>query len=320
LARATGSTVELSIIIINWNTRQLLKECLESVRDHAPQCAHEVLVVDNASGDGSQAMVKQEFPQYTLIENDTNRGFAAANNQAMVIARGSNILLLNSDTLVHGNVLEESVRYLREHADVGAMGCRVLNTDGTVQLTCSQFPSLWNQVLMASGLWKLRWPKYFGKYLMTDWQRDSERDVDTISGCYLLVRTSIVRQVGMLDENFFFFGEETDWCLRMRQAGWKLRLAPVGTITHHGSASVRKLNHKRDVMLSGAMIRLQLKHNGVIAASACWLITAAFNASRAAYWTLRSAIVPSEGASSRATHFRRVVGALGTIWPKPQNT
>lgn len=310
--------MELSIIVINWNTRQMLKECLESVRDNAPDFAYEVLIVDNASADGSAAMVKQEFPQYQIIENDTNRGFAAANNQAMQIAKGSTILLLNSDTLVHGRVLEESVRYLQPRPEVGAMGCRVLNTDGTVQLTCSQFPSLWNQVLMASGLWRLRWPRYFGKYLMTDWQRDSERDVDTISGCYLLVRTSIVKQIGMLDEDFFFFGEETDWCLRMRKAGWKLRFAPVGTITHHGSASVRKLNHKRDVMLSGAMIRLQLKHRGVAAAAACWLITALFNASRAVYWTLRSAVAPSDSAASRATHFRRVVAALGTIWPKPQ--
>jgi len=309
--------VELSIIVVNWNTRQLLRECLDSVRAHAPTCAFEVIIVDNASTDGSVEMVREEFPGYVLIVNSTNRGFAAANNQAMQIATGEQILLLNSDTLVHGNVLQESVNYLQSHAEVGAMGCRVLNTDGTVQLTCSQFPSLWNQLLMTSGLWKLRRPRYFGKYLMTDWQRDSEREVDVISGCYLLTRRSVIRQIGMLDENFFFFGEETDWCLRMRNAGWKLRFAPVGVITHHGSASVRKLNHKRDVMLSGAMVRLQLKHNGVLAAATCWLITAVFNASRAAYWTIRAALAPSEGATSRAAHFRRVVGALGTIWPRP---
>jgi GT2 family glycosyltransferase len=310
--------VELSIIVVNWNTRQLLKECLESVRNNPPECSFEMLVVDNASTDGSVEMVKGEFPEFVLIENQTNRGFAAANNQGFEVAKGRDILLLNSDTVVHGRVLENSVQYLREHAEVGAMGCRVLNTDGTVQLTCSEFPSLLNQILLASGLWKLRRPRYFGKYLMTDWQRDSEREVEVITGCYLLVRRAVIDQVGVLDEDFFFFGEETDWCLRMRRAGWQLRLAPIGTITHHGSASAKKLNHKRDVMLSGAMVRLQLKHFGVAAAVASWLIAAIFNGSRAIYWTVRAVVTPSEGASNRATHFRRVLGALGTIWPRTQ--
>lgn len=311
-----SAPIRLSIVIVNWNTRQLLLEVLTSVRDNAPDFPYEVIVVDNGSADGSADLVRTEFPEYVLIANPDNRGFAAANNQGFAIARGEQILLLNSDTLVHGNVLAESVRFLDEHPDVGAMGCRVLNTDGTVQLTCSQFPSLLNQFLMATGLWTLRWPKFFGRYLMTDWQRDSERDVDVITGCYLLVRRKVMDQVGVLDEAFFFFGEETDWCLRMRQAGWRLTFAPVGTITHHGSASARKLNHKRDLMLTGAKVRLHRKHYGTLAGILCWLIAAWFNGSRAVYWTIRSWLKPAPKTNERAVHFRRVFAGLGSAWPE----
>jgi len=308
-------SIRLSIVIVNWNTRQLLLEVLTSVRDNAPDFPYEVIVVDNGSSDGSAELVRSQFPEYLLIANLDNRGFAAANNQGFAIARGDQILLLNSDTLVHGTVLRESVRFLDQHPEIGAMGCRVLNTDGTVQLTCSQFPSLLNQFLMASGLWTIRWPRFFGRYLMTDWHRDSERDVDVITGCYLLVRRKVIDQVGVLDEAFFFFGEETDWCLRMRQAGWRLTFAPVGTITHHGSASARKLNHKRDLLLTSAKVRLHRKHFGMAAAIGCWLIAAVFNGSRAVYWSLRALVSRSPEASNRATHFRRVVGELGFAWP-----
>lgn len=308
--------MDLSIVVVNWNTRQLLRECLESVRANAP-ASFELIVVDNGSTDGSVEMVRSDFPEVVLIANEDNRGFAAANNQGFAIARGTNILLLNSDTVVHGDVLAESVRYLERNPEVGAMGCRVLNTDGTVQLTCSRFPGLVAQFMMASGLWKLKRPRFFGAYLMTDWQRDSEREVEVITGCYLLVRRVLIDQVGVLDEDFFFFGEETDWCLRMRKAGWKLMFAPVGTITHHGSASARKLNHKRDLLLTNALVRLQRKHYGTARAAASWLLACAFNGTRAVYWTLKAALAPSERSTQRAEHFRRVVSGLGSeAWPR----
>src|SRR5690625_5220479 len=304
---------DLSIVIVNWNTLEMLRECLDSVRASEGGRAAEVIVIDNASEDGSADMVATEFPETRLIRNAENRGFAAANNQGFAIARGRYILLLNSDTLVHGDVLADSVAWLDAHPEVGAMGCRVLNTDGSVQLTCSMYPSILNQLLQASGLWKLRRPRFFGRFLMTYWQRDSERMVETISGCYLLVRARVIEEVGPLDEDFFFFGEETDWCRRMRDAGWKLAFAPVGEITHHGSASVRKLNHRRDVMLTEAKVRLHRKHGGVVHAGIVWLIAGLFNGSRAAFWTLRG-IPGDETAKARAEHFRKVTAALPSTW------
>src|SRR5690625_3304033 len=274
---------DLSIVIVNWNTREMLRDCLASVHENEGERAAEVIVVDNASDDGSAEMVAAEFPQAVLIRNTENRGFAAANNQGFAVARGRHVLLLNSDTILHGDVLARSVAWLDSHPGAGAMGCRVLNTDGSVQLTCSMYPSILNQLLQASGLWKLRRPRFFGRYLMTDWQRDSERTVEVISGCYLLVRARVIEEVGPLDENFFFFGEETDWCRRMRDAGWLLVFAPVGEITHHGSVSVKKLNHRRDVMLTEAKVRLHRKHGGIVPAAVVWLIDGFFIGSRAAF-------------------------------------
>lgn len=305
---------DLSIIVISYNTLELTQECLASVFQEAPNCSFEVIVVDNNSEDGSARMITGEFPSVRLIENKENKGFAAANNQGFEIATGKNFLLLNSDTIVMGDVLQQSVDFLIEHQEVGAMGCRVLNTDGTTQLTCSMFPSNLNLLIMTTGLDRLRWPKFLSRYQMRYWDRDTVRDVEVISGCYLLIRAELVKSVGALDEDFFFFGEETEWCERIRDAGWALRFAPVGEIIHHGGGSVKKLNYKRDVMLSRATILLHKKSRNLFSAIVCFFILVTFNFSRAVFWTLRSLF--DEKAKSRALHFRSVVSQISSTWPK----
>lgn len=308
--------IDVSIVVVNWNTRDMTLECLKTVFAGLEDVSAEVILIDNASGDGSVEAIARRFPSVKIIANAENRGFAAANNQGFEIARGAQVLLLNSDTLVHGDAIPASVRYLAARPEVGAMGCRVLNADGSVQLTCGMFPTLVNQFLLATGLWKLKRPRFFGRQFMTDWARDSEREVDTISGCYLLVKRQVMEQVGALDEAFFFFGEETDWCRRMRDAGWRLMFAPVGEITHHGSASARKLNHRRDVLLSEALVRLHLKHGGLAAAIPSYVLILSFNVSRAAFWSLRSVVSRSTHVSERAAHFRKVTLEAGAIWPR----
>ena len=205
---------------------------------------------------------------------------------------------------------------MEAHPDVGIMGCRVLNTDGTVQPTCSRFPTLLNLILLTSGLWKFGWPPFLDRYQMRRWDRRDERDVDVISGCFMMARMSAVRQVGLFDEEFFFFGEEADWCRRFQQAGWALRFAPVGEITHHGGRSVRKLNHKRDLLLSSATVRLHRKHGGLLAALIAWLILATFNISRAIFWTVRAAVSGRAAARQRRDHFRQVVRHQRDAWPR----
>ncbi|GFE52488.1 glycosyl transferase [Roseobacter cerasinus] len=302
----------LSILIVNWNTREMTRDCLASVMAGLGDLAAEVILVDNASEDGSAEMVARDFPQVRLIENTENRGFAAANNQAMEVARGDLLLLLNSDTLVHGDVLAQSVAYLDAQAEVGAMGCRVLNADGSLQRTCSMFPSPLNLALDTFGLSKLPWPRFFGRYHMRYWQRDSTRAVEVISGCYLMLRRTVVDEVGLLDEDFFFFGEETDWCQRMRAAGWELMLAPVGEITHYGGGSVKKLNHKRDIMLFSALVHLNAKHRGPAAAKLTALVLWIYTVTRAGAWSLLG-MVRSQ-AAPRGRHYRAVLTHAREFW------
>jgi len=293
----------------------MLRDCLETVYAGLNALRAEVFVVDNASTDGSLEMVRTAFSDVHLIANEENLGFATANNQALKLAQGRHILLLNSDTLVHGDVLSASVAYLDTHPDVGAMGCRVLNGDGSLQITGSGFPSLLNLFLLTSGLSRLP-GGFFDRYLLTRWDRTDERELDVISGCYLLVRHKVVKAVGLLDESFFFFGEETDWCRRIQQTGWKLMFAPVGEITHFGGGSVTKLNHKRDVMLTEGTVRLHKKHFGFFGGLACWLLLLSFNLSRAVFWSMAS-IGGTEKTRNRAIHFWKVVSAPRQTWPQP---
>ena len=307
--------MDLSIVIVNWNTREMLRNCLKSIPVQHDDYRVEIIVVDNASEDDSGAMVTADFSAVTLIQNTENLGFAKATNQGLRVARGRYLLLLNSDTLVHGAVLADSVRYMDERVHVGMMGCKVLNEDGNTQMTCSRFPNFANLLLQTLGLNRFRHPRWLQRYQMLDWDRNDEREVEVISGCYLLVRREAMERVGLLDESFFLYGEETDWCKRCAEDGWQLMFAPVGCITHLGSGSSRQLNYRRDLMLSEGTVRLHRKHDGPAAASGVWLLLLLFNVSRSAYWSLRSVVDRSVGTSARADHFRRVVRHFSRAWP-----
>ncbi len=306
---------DLSIIIVSWNTRDVLRHCLQSVVDGLGGLQTEVFVVDNASHDASAAMVAQDFPQFRLIANSDNVGFAVANNQAIKLASGKYVLLLNPDTLVRGDVLLRSFEYMEQHAAVGALACRVLNGDGSVQLTCGGYPTLWNLFLLSSGLFRCKWPSAFSRYQLLNWKRDSERDVETITGCYMFARATAIAKVGLLDESFFCYGEETDWCRRFWNAGCPLRFAPVGEITHFGSLSSRQCSHRRDVMLTDGLIRLHNKHGGKLSAIAAWTILWLFQVSRWCYWSLAAMATRLPAAKARRDHFGGVLRDFGNLWP-----
>ena len=297
--------LDLSIIIVSWNTREVLRECLRSVFAGLHGLTAEVIVVDNASSDGSAQMVRQCFGNATLIANETNRGFAAANNQALRIANGKYVLLLNSDTLVLGDVFARSIRYMEGKADVGVMGCRVLNPDRSVQRTCLRYPSVLNLFLSATGLARLRWPRFCGREHILDWSRDGERDVDVVSGCYLLVRASAIRAVGIMDESFFFCGEESDWCRRFAAAGWRCRFAPVGDIVHYGNVSGSRLRWKRDALLTDGVLRFIRKHDGALSANLGFSLIMLFWVTRVVVWGILSLMPHSRADSARyrARHF-----------------
>lgn len=306
---------DLAIVIVNWNTREILRECLASLAGPRQHMNCDIIVVDNASSDGSSEMVREHFPWARLIQNDENRGFAAANNQAIETVNARHVLLLNSDTVVLGDALGASVRYLDEHKDIGGMGCRVLNTDRTMQPTCFRYPSLLNLFLLFLGVENMRRPAFFSRRKMLDWARDSERDVDVVTGCYLMVRKEVIDQVGVLDEAFYFYGEETDWCKRIIDAGWRLTFAPVGEIIHHGNSSAAKLNARRDVLLTEALVRVHHKHGGPLMAALAWLILSSFNVSRAIAWTCLGIANKAGRAAERGRHFRAVAASWRKYWP-----
>ena len=258
---------KISVIVVSYNTREILRACLQSVFASPGSAEFEVIVVDNNSADGSALMVREDFPGAILIANNENRGFAAANNQGLWIARGQYLLLLNSDTVVLDDVLLRSVAYMSANPQVGAMGCRVLNSDGTLQLTCFRWPSLWVLFLTASGLALLPVKGVRGYERMAGWERDGERDVDVITGCYLMLSRQAYEKVGGLDEAFFFYGEESDWCRRLRGAGFLVRFAPAGEIVHLGGASGDAGSWQRRIMLCRAIIHLHRKHHGGVSAA-----------------------------------------------------
>lgn len=205
---------DLSIIIVNYNKAELLKQCLESIYDNLSQnITYEVIVVDNASQDQSVALIKDAFPHVTIIQNDHNRGFAAGNNQGLRIAQGKYIILLNNDTFVLANALEQLIKFLHENPMVGAVGPALLNADGyTIQV-------------QGSG----RGEKF--------WLATRPTEVSFLTGAAFMIRRELLEDVGELDENFFFYNEDLDWCRRIIAKKWKIFYLPQAKIIHYGGQS-----------------------------------------------------------------------------------
>ena len=277
--------MDVSIIIVNWNTKKLLKDCLTSIYEQRRDMDFEVIVVDNCSSDGSAEMVRTEFPKVTLIENRENRGFAAANNQAIAIANGRYILLLNSDTIVLDKAIEKTVSFADANPEAAAFGCRVLNPDRTVQTTCFMFPSILNMLLSSTYLYKF-FPgnKFFGREQMTWWDRNDVREVDVVTGCFILVRSEAIEQVGILDERFFMYGEETDWCYRFKKNGWKIMFTPAGQIIHFGGQSASKTPVAMIIQLRLSILKFIKKHYGRPSSFFARLLTALFFIIRLPVW------------------------------------
>ncbi len=229
---------DISIIIVSWNTRDILRDCLRSVYKQAGDTFFEVILIDNCSADGSADMVAAEFPEVRLIRNAENVGFAAANNQGIAIARGRYVLLLNSDTVVIDGAIAKLVAFADARPDVGIVGCRTLFPNGRLQYNCYLFPSLLNLALSLTRLRKVfRHNRFFGRYRMTWWDYSSVREVDAVAGCVMLVRCRAIDEVGPMAEHYFMYSEDTDWCWRFRRKGWRTMYTPDAVIIHLRDAS-----------------------------------------------------------------------------------
>ena len=226
--------VDISIVIVNWNTRELLRECLESVLRTVHDLTYEVIVVDNASVDGSVAMLRERFPQVRIIANDENRGFGAANNQAFQTMQGRYALLLNTDTVLTEDAVRDLFSFMESHSSA-AMSCgQLLNRDDSKQNSIAAFPTLLTLLTNLSLLEYL----FPGKYPSKRYEHRQPIEVDSGVGACLMVRKQAMDAVGWFDERYFFFFEETDWAYRMRLAGWQIFHVPTARIYHLQGQSI----------------------------------------------------------------------------------
>jgi hypothetical protein len=236
----SNDSLLLSVIIVSYNTREMTLDCLRTLQRELEQSQleqqTEIWLVDNASRDNSVEAVRAAFPQVLVIENPNNSGFGAANNLAMQQARGKYFLLLNSDAFPKPGALRTLLDFADAHPEAGAVGPRLLNADGSLQVSCWKFPSPGRVWLENLGLAALL-PRHpvIGDYFR--WAHDAEREVDFVIGACLLLRREVYETVGGFDENFWMYAEETDWQRRMKNAGWRVLFTPAAQVTHLGGAS-----------------------------------------------------------------------------------
>lgn len=253
----------LSIIIVNWNTRQHLLECLESIFANPTAAEMEVVVVDNASTDGSAEAVSSTYPSVKLIRSSENLGFAKANNHAAALSTSQYWLLLNPDTLVHSGAIDRLLQYIGEHVNVAAVGPRLIHPDGSGQLSIWRRPTLlreWWRLFHLDRLYPL------SEYPPSTLTSQQARRVDILHGACLLLRRDVVQSMGLFDEDYFVFSEEIDLCDRLGRAGWELHWVPEAVVTHKGSQSTRQVADAMFIELYRNKTKFFRKRRGRLAA------------------------------------------------------
>jgi len=252
---------DLSICIVNWNTRTDLEQALASILNSDPGISIQVIVLDNASQDGSAQMVRERFPGVTLIESAENLGFARGYNRAASESTGRHVLILNPDTLVHQGALGTLTAYMDSHPHIAAAGPRLLNSDGSLQYSCRRFPTPLAALFRNTLLGRLVGPDRFTRdYLIADWDHSSPREVDWISGAAMCIRRESWEKVSGFDEGFFMYAEDMDWCLRAHQACYQIHYVPEAAITHRIGRSSDQRPLAMVVQFHRSMARFYRKH------------------------------------------------------------
>ncbi|MEA3346018.1 MAG: glycosyltransferase family 2 protein [Chloroflexota bacterium] len=257
--------IDLSIVIVSWNVRDLLRRCLQSIAassDFAPR-GMEVIVVDSGSTDGSVGMLREEFSWVQLIANEENVGFTKGNNQGLRISGGRYVLLLNPDTEVVGDTLSTMVDYMDEHPQVGALGPQLRYPDGAIQSSRRRFPTLATAFLESTVLQQwLPHNRVLDRYYANDQPDDLVQEVDWVVGACILLRREAIEEVGLLDEGFFMYSEELDWCRRAKTRGWKVVYLPAARVIHLGARSSRQVRTFQQIQFQRSKIRYFRKHHG----------------------------------------------------------
>lgn len=259
--------MNLSIIIVSWNVREFLRKCLLSIYRETKSSSFEVLVIDNASTDGSGEMVQAlHLSNLFLIQNDKNRGFAAAVNQGLRQARGEYVLLLNPDTEFQSGTLDKLAVFLKENPRYGVAGCQLLNPNGTVQPSVRRFPTIWDQIQILCKSHHLYLSSLLRRYFALDFDYQKTQEVDQVMGAFFCIKRAAVEQIGFFDEKFYLWFEEVDFCQRAKKAGWPVVYSPIAQVIHYGGQSFQQLLPlSRQWQFNQSMLHYFKKHHSFFA-------------------------------------------------------
>ncbi|MGB8644782.1 MAG: glycosyltransferase family 2 protein [Anaerolineae bacterium] len=256
--------MDLSFIIVSWNVRDLVRKALASIQVDTAGTEAEIILVDNASRDNTVEMVRSEFPSVHVIANPDNRGFTRANNQGLALARGRYLFLLNPDAELIPGATSAMLEYMAANPEVGIVGPQLRYPDGSIQSSRRRFPTfvtgLVESTRLQQGFPQNRW---LTRYYIQETPDDAVQDVDWIVGAAMLVRREVYEQLGGLDEAFFMYSEELDWCYRAKQAGWRVVYFPQARVIHHEGKSSEQVTAKRDIYFHSSKVRFFRKHHGV---------------------------------------------------------
>ena len=269
---------DMSIVLVCWNNKDYLEPCLNSLYDGQLRSSFDVVVVDNGSTDGSQEMLCDRFPDVQIVQNDHNVGLGKASNQGIEVTKGRYVLLLNNDTLIDGSSLDAMVDFLDEHPNTGAVGGRLLNSDGSFQAGYADFSTLSEELLIATRLGELLRPGY-----PSHADDDQIREVGWMSSACLLVRRSALDKVGLLDEEYFIYGDEADIQYRLQKAGWKVYYLPHVNTIHFGGRSMNRWG-RRKMVNRGKMLFYQ-KNYGVVKTAALRTMLGGLSLSKIVVWS-----------------------------------
>lgn len=296
MGEESNQSPELSVIIVSFNTREMTIECLRSLYADENYVSNpgsaDIWVVDNNSSDGSAAAIRAAFPDVHVIENESNAGFGAANNIAMQHAEGRHFLLLNSDAFLKPGAIRAMLACAESHPTAAVIGPRLINRDGSLQVSCFRFPSpsrAWLENLWISSLFSHN--NVFGDYRR--WAHDAERSVDSVIGACMLVRREAFEQTGGFDEAFFMYQEETDWQKTLRERGWTVYFTPEATVTHLGGASGKDETARVNAHFFESLDYYERKHHGPIGLVSLRTAMTIGCLARAAIWGIVMVIIPA---------------------------
>jgi GT2 family glycosyltransferase len=303
----------VSVVIVSWNAQRYLAECLESLAIQCPELHPDVIVVDNASSDGSPDLIAQQFPRVRLIRNTENTGFARANNLGIGCSREEYVCLVNSDVKFVGDCFTPMLRYMQEHPDVALLGPKMLSAEGEVKRSTMRFPTVWNSFCRALALnGAFRRSRLFGGQLMADFDHQHTMEAEVLNGWFWMARRSALEEVGLLDEQFFMYGEDIDWCYRFHQAGKRIVFFAGAEAIHYGGASSANAPVRFYIEMHRAGWQFWSKHHGRIARMAFLASIGVHHILRAAGYTVLSITRPAQRGASRLK-IQRSLACLGWL-------